>query len=101
MATGVEDLVTVREAARECGCAAETIRRRIWDGKLPAKKLGNQLFIRRADLAPLLEEARERRRAARLAAIEQAEVIAERIYQRLGGYFGVLESLDKDRESHP
>ncbi len=51
MTTGTKDeLISVREAARECGRNMETIRRWIWGGKLPAQKLGNQLFIRRNDL---------------------------------------------------
>ncbi len=45
-----EDLISVREAAMECGRNMETIRRWIWAGKLPAEKLGNQLFISKSDL---------------------------------------------------
>ncbi len=33
--------LTVRQAARRVGRADETIRRWIWSGKLPARKLGN------------------------------------------------------------
>ena len=44
-------LMTVREAAQECGRNMETVRRWIWSGKLPAQKLGNQLFTTRGDLA--------------------------------------------------
>lgn len=33
--------LTVREAARRVGRADETIRRWIWSGRLPARKLGN------------------------------------------------------------
>jgi len=46
-----ERLLTVREVARRCRRSEETIRRWIWSGKLPAKKLGNQLFIEAAELA--------------------------------------------------
>lgn len=35
------DELTVREAARRVGRSDETIRRWIWSGKLPARKLGN------------------------------------------------------------
>ncbi len=45
-----DDLISVREAARQCGRNMETVRRWIWSGKLPAEKLGNQLFIKRNDL---------------------------------------------------
>lgn len=46
-----EQLLTVREVARRCHRSEETVRRWIWSGKLPAKKLGNQLFVEAADLA--------------------------------------------------
>ncbi|MBI4596472.1 MAG: helix-turn-helix domain-containing protein [Candidatus Tectomicrobia bacterium] len=50
MANKKDDIINVREAAQECGRNMETIRRWIWAGKLPAQKLGNQLFIKRSDL---------------------------------------------------
>ena len=57
MASGTKDeLISVREAARECGRNMETIRRWIWGGKLPAQKLGNQLFIKRSDFASFCRE---------------------------------------------
>jgi len=34
----------------------ETVRRWIWGGKLPAQKLGNQLFIKRSDFASFCRE---------------------------------------------
>ncbi len=51
-----EELISVREAARVCSRNMETIRRWIWGGKLPAQKLGNQLFIKRKDLASYCRE---------------------------------------------
>lgn len=48
-----ERLLTVRDIARRVGRSEETIRRWIWSGKLPAKKLGNQLFVEETDLARL------------------------------------------------
>lgn len=51
-----EELVSVREAARMCNRNMETVRRWIWGGKLPAQKLGNQLFINRDDLAGYCRE---------------------------------------------
>lgn len=45
-----DSLVSVREAAQVCGRNMETVRRWIWGGKLPAQKLGNQLFIKRSAL---------------------------------------------------
>ena len=49
-------LISVREAAKECGRNMETVRRWIWAGKLPAEKLGNQLFIKRDDLTSFCRE---------------------------------------------
>ncbi len=51
-----EELISVREAARMCNRNMETVRRWIWGGKLPAQKLGNQLFIKRSDLASYCRE---------------------------------------------
>jgi excisionase family DNA binding protein len=51
MKTSAKDsLVSVREAAQLCGRNMETVRRWIWAGKLPAQKLGNQLFIKKSAL---------------------------------------------------
>lgn len=49
-------LINVREAAKECGRNMETVRRWIWAGKLPAEKLGNQLFIKKSDFASFCRE---------------------------------------------
>src|SRR3990172_7541760 len=51
-----EGLISVREAAQQCGRNMETVRRWIWGGKLPARKLGNQLFIKRGDLITYCRE---------------------------------------------
>ncbi len=40
----------MREAARRVHRAEETIRRWIWAGKLPARKLGNGYQVRESDL---------------------------------------------------
>lgn len=50
-------LMTVREVARACHRSEETVRRWIWSGKLRARKLGNQLFVARADLETLSRPA--------------------------------------------
>jgi excisionase family DNA binding protein len=50
-----EKLLTVREVARACSRSEETVRRWIWSGKLPARKLGNQLFIEEGDVSRLLQ----------------------------------------------
>lgn len=57
MATAPDDkIISVREAAQQCGRNPETIRRWIWSGKLPAEKLGNQLFVKRSNLDRLCDE---------------------------------------------
>ena len=55
--TKQDDLMTVREVARACNRSEETVRRWIWSGKLPARKLGNQLFARRSDVEALSQPA--------------------------------------------
>ena len=56
MTYNIDDFISVREAARQCGRNMETVRRWIWGGKLPAEKLGNQLFIKKKDLAVFCRE---------------------------------------------
>lgn len=50
MDTETADELTVQQAARRVGRAAETVRRWIWSGRLPARKLGNVYYILAADL---------------------------------------------------
>ena len=96
-----DDLMTVRQAARASRRTTETVRRWIWEGKLPAQKLGNQLFIRRADLARLSAPDGRQDIATRLAALAALREVRERIRERLGGDFDILEALDRSREAHP
>ncbi len=51
-------MVDVREAARLTHRAPETIRRWVWNGRLPATKQGNRLLIAR-DLVTALADAHE------------------------------------------
>jgi excisionase family DNA binding protein len=51
-----DDLISVKEASLQCSRNPETIRRWIWSGKLPAEKLGNQLFIKKNDLESYCRE---------------------------------------------
>lgn len=100
MVTTSDALLTVGEAARLCHRTPETVRRWIWAGKVPAQKLGNQLFVRRSDLPGLADEERERRRAAFAELLARIDANRERIYQRVG-LIDVQEALDRSRESHP
>jgi excisionase family DNA binding protein len=51
------DELTVREAARRARRGEETIRRWIWSGRLPARKLGNVYYIHHTDLEVVLDES--------------------------------------------
>jgi excisionase family DNA binding protein len=53
MDAAIEDELTVRQAARRVGRAEETVRRWIWSGRLPARKLGNVYYVRVADVDAL------------------------------------------------
>ncbi len=98
----MRDLMTVREAARECKRATETIRRWIWEGKLPARKLGNQLFIKRRDLMQMRRGRSRREASDELAVLDDIKVLRERIRRRIGGStIDVLEALERSRGAHP
>ncbi|MBI2305323.1 MAG: helix-turn-helix domain-containing protein [Chloroflexi bacterium] len=97
----INNLVSVREAARLCNCTAETVRRWIWAGKLPATKLGNQLFVKGSDLARLVGGGKRGDGVARLAALDEARAVREGIRYRIGGNLDVLEAIERSRESHP
>lgn len=96
-----EGLLTVREAAARCHRNPETIRRWIWNGKLTARKLGNQLFVREGDLHPILTASRAAEIEAQLKLLQEIDESRERIRQRLGGTVNVLELLDEGRASRP
>ncbi len=51
-----DNLISVKDAAKECGRNPETVRRWIWSGKLQSEKLGNQLFVKRSALASFCRE---------------------------------------------
>lgn len=101
MVTDQTEMITVREAARESGRTAETVRRWIWAGKLPARKLGNQLFVRKTDMQRMTARVRDRDTAARLAALDGSRSVRDGISRRIGSNVDVLRILDKSRESHP
>jgi excisionase family DNA binding protein len=98
----MRDLMTVREAARECKRATETVRRWIWEGKLPAQKLGNQLFIKKRDLVQMRPGRSGREASDELAVLDDIKVTRERIRRRIGGStIDVLEALERSRGVHP
>lgn len=82
-----DTLLTVREVARRCHRSEETVRRWIWSGRLPARKLGNQLFVQAGDLARI----EPRPRVSEAAVAYRPRVIG-------GTSFGRRGSMDNARE---
>jgi excisionase family DNA binding protein len=97
---GEDQLISVREAARECGRNAETVRRWIWSGKLPAEKLGNQLFIRRSTLAGFCRETaiHEYKTEPKPDFLERAIALQNRIKAKGAEPIDASESVRKMRE---
>ncbi len=97
--TDGEKLISVREAAIECGRNMETVRRWIWSGKLPAEKLGNQLFIKRDDLRAFCEKHTIARQQtiSLLEFLEKARVLREQIRRRTGN-FDITELIEESRK---
>ena len=95
-----DELISVREAARECGRNMETIRRWIWSGKLPAEKLGNQLFIKRNDLTSFCRETATQQEQAEKKEdfLERAIAVRNRIRARTGTTFDVAAIIREMRE---
>lgn len=92
-------LISVREAAAEYGRNAETVRRWIWSGKLPAQKLGNQLFIKRSDLQAL---PRNRKDATQKTSnwpqlIKEMKALREDIRKHAGD-FDITELIEESRK---
>lgn len=95
-----EELISVREAARECGRNMETVRRWIWAGKLPAEKLGNQLFIKRSDFASFCQETAIKKYQAEPRAdfLERAIALRKRMRDRGVKPINAAELIRKMRE---
>ena len=53
MKSSQSDELDVRAAAAVAGRTAETIRRWVWSGRLPAKRRGNRLLVARGDVEAL------------------------------------------------
>jgi excisionase family DNA binding protein len=56
-----DQVLDVRQAAAIVGRSAETIRRWVWSGRLPARKVGRKLLIEARDLEALQNRYGERR----------------------------------------
>ena len=101
MTAGTKDeLISVREAAKECGRNMETVRRWIWGGKLPAQKLGNQLFIKRSDFASFCRETAVRQYEAEPKPdfLERAIAFQKRLKARGVKPINAAEEIRKMRE---
>jgi excisionase family DNA binding protein len=98
MSNNEEDkMITVREAAEECGRNAETVRRWIWSGKLPAEKLGNQLFVKRSALASFCSEVAAPKATTALSFLDRAEALQERMKARGAAPLDAAEAVRKMR----
>ncbi len=95
----IKELISVKEAARESNRGMETVRRWIWSGKLPAQKLGNQLFIKRSDWGIFLKHI-NRQRDDRFKFIERATALQERIRARTGTNFDISALIEESRQRH-
>ena len=94
-----EELVSVREASKESGRNTETVRRWIWSGKLPAQKLGNQLFIKKGDWQTFLKHI-NKQRGNNFKFIERAVALQERIRARTGTNFDISALIEESRQRH-
>lgn len=94
-----EELVSVREASKESGRNMETVRRWIWSGKLPAQKIGNQLFIKKSDWQTFLKHM-NKQRDDRFKFIERATALQERIRARTGTNFDISALIEESRQGH-
>jgi len=97
-----EELVTVREASKKSGRGMETVRRWIWSGKLPAQKLGNQLFVKRSDLETFLGNTgvNKQKGVDKFKFIERAAALRKRIRARTGTDFDISALIEESRRSH-
>jgi len=94
------ELLSVREAARACGRNPETIRRWIWSGKLPAEKLGNQLFVRRSAFESYCRETATKpyQAGGRSGLIGRMRDLRERVRARTGNLDVDIEGALRTRE---
>lgn len=95
----MEELISVKQAAKESSRSMETVRRWIWSGKLPAQKLGNQLFVNRSDWETFLKNT-NKQKDSRFRFIERATALRERIRARTGMEFDISALIEESRQRH-
>jgi len=95
-----EEIISVRDVAKECRRNMETVRRWIWAGKLPAEKLGNQLFIRRSDLTAFCRKLNisKRESVTKSDFLQRALLLQSRIRDRTGAGFDIPALIKESRE---
>lgn len=93
----IEELISVKEAAKESRRNMETVRRWIWAGKLPAQKLGNQLFIKKNDWENFLS-GMNRQKNDRSRFIEHAMTLQEKIRARTRMEFNISALIEESRK---
>ena len=101
-----EETVDIKQASEYCHRNPETVRRWVWNGKLPAQKVGNQLFIRKKDLVRFCREtaiAYHAQPEADAASLETIRQTGTEIHNRTGRSFNAAEEIetlreDRDRE---
>ena len=86
------DDLTLQDVARELGRSQEQVRRYVREGKLPARKLGMQWFVKRSNL----EAFKVGGKTAHPDVLARARVLQERIKDRVGE-MDVVELLDNSR----
>ncbi len=97
-----DKLLTVREVARSCSRSEETVRRWIWSGKLPARKLGNQLFVSSEELLRIGGEAdgalpKSRRPYTKEEILRQIEE-DERFSDEMLEKYGLIDAVELVRQ---
>ncbi|MFW6105121.1 MAG: helix-turn-helix domain-containing protein [Chloroflexota bacterium] len=92
-----DELISVKDAAKESRRNMETVRRWIWAGKLPAQKLGNQLFIKRDDWENFLG-GMNKQKNDRFRFIEQAMTLQEKIRARTRVEFDISALIEESRK---
>ena len=66
------EYLKINEAARFLGVNPRTVYRRVWSGDMPAAKVGGLYYIKRADLAALLESKTQGREEGLQASLDAA-----------------------------
>jgi excisionase family DNA binding protein len=92
--------ITVPEAATRARRTQETIRRWIWSGRLPARKVGNQHVIEEAALARVLGDAEDARWQAYLARRDERLAQLPADWADRVRDIDIAEWINEDRDLH-